>query len=711
MTAGTPPERRSWERRMPAHPSRMAIYGVLGFGIGLTLTFVGYIVDYWALYNVLPSHIDIAMIQGLHRVTPVHYFTAAFAPILAIVGALAGRLQDKVLFYSRHLADLVTERTEDLRASQERYELAARGANDGLWDWDLVHNTIYYSPRWKEALGCGASDIADVPEGWLERVHPEDRPGLETRIRSHLGGGSDHLVAEYRVRHADGSQRWMLSRGIAVRDPATGKAYRMAGSQTDIDDQKRMEEQLRQLALHDPLTGLANRTLFLDRLSRAFGRARRRRRTESLAIIFVDIDRFKNINDSLGHPFGDRVLAILAERFRTCLERTFPWAEAEQDEEALRRGDRLLAWTIARMGGDEFIVLLEEIRSLRDATQVVQAFEAEIARSVEIDGRDVFVTLSTGIVLGPAAYEQPEDLLRDADTAMYRAKAGGRGRFEIFDEQMLARAQEQLRLETDLHRAMAQNEFEVVYQPILELDGGRLRGFEALLRWHHPERGLVPPSRFIPLAEEIGLIGRLGRMMLGESCRRLRRWQELEPRWRDLTLATNLSLRQIYNPGLEDEIAEILKETGVDPATLYFEITENTLIEHPKQVIKMLTRLKRRGFGVAIDDFGTGYSSLAMLQDLPVDILKIDQVFVSRMDERKGRQIVATIVSLGRALGHEVIAEGIETDEQAEELRRLRCALGQGYLFSPALKGSEIEARILGSAEAEPRQRTPRRAA
>jgi PAS domain S-box-containing protein len=710
MTAGTPPERRSWERRVPAHPSRMAIYGALGFGIGLTLTFVGYIVDYWALYNVLPSHIDIAMIQGLHRVTPVHYFTAAFAPILAIVGALAGRLQDKVLFYSRHLADLVTERTEDLRKSQERYELAARGANDGLWDWDLVRNSIYYSPRWKEALGCGASDVADVPEGWLERVHPEDRPGLETRIRSHLGGGSDHLVAEYRIRHADGSQRWMLSRGIAVRDGA-GRAYRMAGSQTDIDDQKRMEEQLRRLALHDPLTGLANRTLFLDRLSRAFGRARRRRRTESLAIIFVDIDRFKNINDSLGHPFGDRVLAILAERFRTCLERTFPWAAAEQDEDALRHGDRLLSWTIARMGGDEFIVLLEEIRSLRDATQVVQAFEAEIARSVEIDGRDVFVTLSTGIVLGPAAYEQPEDLLRDADTAMYRAKAGGRGRFEIFDENMLARAQEQLRLETDLHRALAQNEFEVVYQPILELDGGRLRGFEALLRWHHPERGLVPPSRFIPLAEEIGLIGRLGRMMLGEACRRLRRWQELDPQWRDLTLATNLSLRQIYHPGLEDEIDEILKETGVDPATLYFEITENTLIEHPKQVIKVLTRLKRRGFGVAIDDFGTGYSSLAMLQDLPVDILKIDQVFVSRMDERKGRQIVATIVSLGRALGHEVIAEGIETEEQAEELRRLRCALGQGFLYSPALKGSEIEARILGPAASEPRQRTPRRAA
>ena len=706
------PERRAWARRVPAHPSRMAIYGALGFGIGLTLTVVGYVVDYWALYDVLPARIDLATIQGLHRVTPVHYFTAAFAPILALVGALLGRLQDKVLYYSRHLADLVTERTEDLRKSQERYELAARGANDGLWDWDLVRNTIYYSPRWKEALGCRPEDVAGTPEAWLERVHEEDRHGLEARIQGHLRGGSDHLVAEYRLRHADGSQRWMLSRGIAVRDPATGKAYRMAGSQTDIDDQKRMEEQLRRLALHDPLTGLVNRTLFHERLSRAFARARRRRRTESLAIIFVDIDRFKNINDSLGHPIGDKVLAILAERFRSCLERAFPMSEAEEDEDAVRRGDRLLSWTIARMGGDEFIVLLEEIRSLRDATQVVQALEAEAGRSVAVEGRDMFVTLSTGIVFGPAAYERPEDLLRDADTAMYRAKAGGRGRFEIFDEKMLARAQEQLRLETDLHRALAQNEFQVVYQPIFELDGGRLRGFEALLRWHHPERGPVPPARFIPLAEEIGLIGRIGRMMLSEACRRLKRWQALSPDWRDLTLATNLSMRQIYHAGLEEEIAAMLEETGVDPATLYFEITENTLIEHPKQVIKVLNRLKRRGFGIAIDDFGTGYSSLAMLQDLPVDILKIDQVFVSRMDERKGRQIVATIVSLGRALGHEVIAEGIETEEQAGELRRLRCALGQGFLFSEALEGDEIESQVLGPPASEDlRAHPPRRAA
>ena len=684
----------------------MALYGAFGFGFGLTLTFVGYVVDYWALYDVLPKRIDLATIQGLHRVTPVHYFTDGFAILLGIVGAVAGRLQDRVLYFTRHLQELVAERTEDVRRSQERYELAARGANDGLWDWDLLRNKVYYSPRWKEALGHADHEVVDDPAAWLERVHPEDRAGLDARIRSHLAGGSGHLVAEYRLRHADGSLRWMLSRGVAVRDAASGRPYRMAGSQTDIDEQKKMEEQLRRLALHDSLTGLPNRTLFTDRLARAFARARRRRRSESLAIIFVDIDRFKNINDSLGHPIGDSVLTLIAARVRACLERTFPLSEVEDDEDSRLGSRRLLTWTLARMGGDEFIVLLEEIRTLRDATQAAQALETEFKQSVQVEGRDLFVTLSTGIALGPGAYERPDDLLRDADTAMYRAKAAGRGRFEIFDEQMLARAQEQLRLETALHQAMARGEFHVVYQPIIELEGGRLRGFEALLRWNHPDRGLIPPSRFIPLAEEIGLILPLGRMMLTEACRQLKRWHDLDPAWRDLTLATNLSLRQIYNPGLEDEIGALLEETGVDPASLYFEITENTLIEHPKQVIKVLTRLKRHGFGVAIDDFGTGYSSLAMLQDLPVDILKIDQVFVSRMDERKGRQIVATIVSLGRALGHEVIAEGIETDEQAAELRRLRCALGQGFLFSEALEAEKVEKKILAPSESRPRRRS-----
>ncbi|HZM70934.1 MAG TPA: EAL domain-containing protein, partial [Candidatus Cryosericum sp.] len=586
-------------------------------------------------------------------------------------------------------------RTSALRRSQERYELAARGANDGLWDWDLATDRVYFSPRWKEALGLDEAGVEDAPGAWLDRVHPEDRTALETRIRTHLTGGTAHLVAEYRIRHADGLYRWMLSRGIAVRDEGTGKAHRLAGSQTDIDERKRMEEQLMHLALHDPLTELPNRTLFLDRLTQSFLRARRRRRNESLAIIFVDLDRFKNINDSLGHAIGDRVLKEAADRLRASLEsatRRTGQGSGEEDVEE-RRG---VTWTLARMGGDEFTVLLEDVRSLRDATQVVRALEEGFRQSMQVEGRDLYVTLSTGVVLGPGDYGRPEDLLRDADTAMYRAKAAGRARCEIFDERMLARVQEQLRLETDLHQAVEREEFHVVYQPVFELASERLRGFEALLRWRHPERGEIPPARFIPLAEETGLIVPLGRLIFTEACRQLRHWHDLDPSFQGLTLATNLSLRQIHIPGLQEEIAALVEEAGLDPELLYFEITENTLIEHPQAVTKELLRLKRRGFKVAIDDFGTGYSSLAALQSLPIDLLKIDQCFVAGMVEsEKARQIVATIIALARALGHEVIAEGIETEAQLRELRRLRCSLGQGFYFSRPLEGDAVETEVL----------------
>jgi PAS domain S-box-containing protein len=697
MPTGTPSEWGSWRRlavaRLAPHARTLA-YGGLGFAFGLTLTLVGYLVDYYALYRTLPEAIGFAMIQGLHRVTPVHFFTDGFALILAAMGAAAGHLHDRLRYHTNHLEEIVAARTEALRRSQERYELAARGSNDGLWDWDLVTGRIYYSPRWKQGLGHDVAGVEDTPAAWFDRVHPDDRPGLEARIQSHLAGGTEHLVAEYRVRHADGSYRWMLSRGIAVRDEATGKPSRFAGSQTDVDERKKMEEQLMHLALHDPLTDLPNRTLFFDRLSHSFSRARKRRKEECLAIIFVDIDRFKNINDSLGHLVGDRVLQEVATRFRACIERVIASQGDDEDRGPYLRAGR--DWTVARMGGDEFTVLLQDVESLREATEAVRELEQEFKKPVTIEGRELYVTLSTGIVLGPGEYERPEDLLRDADTAMYRAKARGRARFEIFDEKMLARVQEQLRLETDLHLAMEREEFHVAYQPIIDLASDRLTGFEALLRWRHPERGLIPPAKFIPLAEETGLIVPLGNWMFTEACRRLRHWQDLDAQFRELTLATNLSLRQINSPDLEEGITALVGEAGLEPNLLHFEITENTLIEHPRQVTKVLLRLKRRGFKVAIDDFGTGYSSLAALQSLPVDLLKIDQIFVSRMCETdKAREIVATIVGLAGALGHEAIAEGIETEAQLKELRRMRCTFGQGHIFSPALEGDSVESEVL----------------
>jgi len=699
MPTRTPPEARPRSRPTIAGSllrSRALFCGACGFGFGLGLTFTGYLVDYYFLYRRFPRPISFSIVRGLHEITPVHYFMDVFALILAVVGAIVGRLQDRLVYHSNHLEDLVASRTRDLVRSQERYELAARGANDGLWDWDLLTGKVFYSARWRKALGEPEDGTDDTPAVWLERVHDEDRPGLEARIQGHLNGGETHLAAEYRIRYADGSWRWMLARGMAVRDEATGRAYRLAGSQTDIDERKRMEEQLMHLALHDPLTHLPNRTLFFDRLAQAFDRARKRGRDESLAILFVDIDRFKNINDSLGHVVGDEVLEVVANRFRSCVERVAGDLGEEGAAERRRSRRRGIEWTIARMGGDEFTVLLENVVSIRDATQVAVNLEEQFRKPVQIAGRELYVTLSTGIALGPGEYERPEDLMRDADTAMYRAKAGGRARCEIFDEKMLARVQEELRLETSLHRALSGDEFHVVYQPIIELETERLRGFEALLRWEHPERGLIPPSKFIPMAEETGLIIPLGRWLFTEACRQLRHWHDLDPKFQCLTLATNLSLRQIYSPELVDEVAEMVRQAGLDPDHLHFEITENTLIEHPAQVTKVLLRLKRHGFKVAIDDFGTGYSSLAVLESLPVDVLKMDQVFVARMSEtEKARQIVATIIGLARALGHDIIAEGIETEAQLKELKKLGCALGQGHHFSKALAGEEVETELL----------------
>jgi len=680
----------------PILASRSARYAGYGFLFGLSLTLGGYFVDYYALYHTLPKDLSVAMVKGLHEVTPVHFFTDGFALVLGAVGGLVGHLQDRVIYYANHLEDLVTARTEELRHSKERYALAARGANDGLWDWDLVNKEVYYSPRWKHHLGLRDDDIGADPEEWLGRIHPDDIGSVRARIESYLAGGTASLVTEYRMRHADGSYRWMLARGMAVRDGSSGTPLRMAGSQTDVDDRKKLEEQLMHLALHDPMTGLPNRTLFLDRLGQAFDRARKWRSQESLAIIFLDVDRFKNINDSLGHLLGDRVLKEIAGRLTLCREGAWSdWAEGRRPVSGAGTAAPS-TWTIARLGGDEFTVLVEEIQSLHDATAVVRHIEEAFAEPIIVEGREHFISLSIGIVIGPAGYERADDLLRDADTAMYRAKAGGRGRYEVFDHKMLALVREQFRLETDLHRALERDQFHLLYQPIVDLDSGLLVRIEALLRWNHPERGVIYPDKFIPIAEDTGLILHLGRWVFREACRQLRRWTEMDPEAKHLGLNINLSLRQLYDPEFEAEAASAVAEERLDFERIQLEITESLLMQHPKAVTKALTRLRRRGFTVAIDDFGTGHSSLALLHKLPVDLLKIDQMFVAQLgDSEDARRIIETILGLARALGLLVIAEGIETEQQLREMREIRCALGQGNLFSPPIAPDLVDQMVL----------------
>ncbi|MEE8278933.1 MAG: diguanylate cyclase, partial [Thermoanaerobaculia bacterium] len=390
---------------------------------------------------------------------------------------------------------------EKLRESEERYSLAVSGANDGVWDWNIESDEIYFSPRWKEMLGYGPEELQARPDEWFSRVHPDDLDQLRKDINDHLAGRTEHFKSEYRMRHRDGRYLWMLSRGISVIGPS-GAAYRMAGSLTDIHRRKMTEAQLLHDAMHDALTDLPNWALFMDRLGMAIAQSKRYE-DHMFAVLFLDLDRFKNINDSLGHAVGDRLLLAIARRLRTFL----------------RPGD-----TVARLGGDEFAILVNAIEDPSHATRIAERIHEELGMPFDLQGHEVFASMSIGIALSADQYERPEEMLRDADTAMYRAKSLGKAGHAIFDKDMHRRAVQILRLETDLRRALERHEFRLHYQPIISLEHGQIEGFEALLRWQHPEKGLVYPADFIPMAEETGLIVPIGWGVLREACAQIALW-------------------------------------------------------------------------------------------------------------------------------------------------------------------------------------------
>lgn len=567
----------------------------------------------------------------------------------------------------RTMAGRVREREEALRRSEERYALAARGANDGLWDWDLTARRIYFSQRWKSMLGFALDEVGETPEDWLGRIHPDDRARVESGIEAHLAGRSELFESEHRMVCRDGAHRWVLSRGIAVKD-AQGQPCRMAGSQSDITERKQAEEQLQRDAFYDPLTALPNRALFMDRLRNALRRRTGRPSESQLAVVFVDVDRFKLVNDSLGHAVGDELLRSLSQRLQSCL----------------RPGD-----TVARFGGDEFTLLLEDVGSVERATRVADRVRAELFRPFAPGGHEVFATVSMGIALSAGKRQRPEDLLRDADNAMHRAKEAGRARYEVFDTEMHRRSMALLRLEGELRRAIEREEFRVHYQPIVELTSGRLAGFEALVRWQHPDRGMVLPSEFVPLAEETGLIVPIGEWVLLQTCRQMRAWGVGAPGARPLRVSANLSTRQFAQPDLAGRVQWALEETGTEGTSLHLEITETAVMETRASAANTLARLKELGIRISIDDFGTGYSSLSYLQRLPIDTLKIDQSFIRLMgDGSRESEIVRTIVAMAHNLGMTVVAEGVELDQQEADLRAIGCDYGQGLLYAAALDPS-----------------------
>jgi diguanylate cyclase (GGDEF)-like protein/PAS domain S-box-containing protein len=554
----------------------------------------------------------------------------------------------------------ITERrrsAEALRRSEERFALAVRGANDGIWDWDLRADRVYYSERWQTLLGLEPGSVGPSPDEWFSRVHAEDLPRLTERLDRHLAGETECFEDEHRVLHADGSYRWMLARGAAVWDRNL-KPLRIAGSQTDITDRK----------VHDPLTGLPNRALFLDRLERARARTLRGD-AHHFSVLFLDLDRFNIVNDSLGHVAGDQLLVQVARRL----------------EAALRAGD-----TVARIGGDEFAILLEEIESSEHALAVTQRIHDAFLHPFAVAGHELFVTASIGIALGDRDSADLAGLLRDSDTAMYRAKFAGRGRSQVFTVEMHSQMLERLQIESDLRRGLQRGEFEVHYQPIVALAGHQLTGFEALVRWHHPESGLLLPETFIGIAEETGAILPLGMWVLETACAQLAAWRQREPRWGEVLISVNLSPKLFAQPDLVSQVESILARAELPPRALELEITEGLLIDNPEEASRMLRELREMGVGICLDDFGTGYSSLSYLNRLAVDVIKIDRSFISALTSSAEKaDLVRNILRLATDLGLQVVAEGVETVEQRERLEELDCRLMQGFEFSAALPAAE----------------------
>ena len=577
---------------------------------------------------------------------------------------------------NEHLEREIEERRKmelALRESEERYALAARGANDGLWDWNLVAGEVYLSERWREMVGMVDRSLSLSPEEWFSRVHLSDLPQLKVDIAAQAAGSRSHFHSEHRLRHSEGFFIWVLCRGIVVRDDE-GRALRIAGSMTDITARKDLEERLRREAQFDSLTTLPNRSYATDLLRRAIARAKRNRE-QQFGVLFLDCDRFKVVNDSLGHHAGDSLLRLVAGRLNGCV----------------RPGD-----VVARLGGDEFVVILEGVKDEAEAITVAERIQHSLAQPFYLDGRELFMSVSVGIAMSQPGVERPEDYLRDADLAMYRAKLRGRARHEVFRADMRAGAVLQMSLENDLRHSMDRGELRVMYQPIWSLASGRIVGFEALVRWDHPTHGAMQPADFIPIAEETGLILPLGEWVLRQAAQRLAHWNTKvvadDPIW----VSVNVAARQLTHPGLVEIVKNAIAETGIEASRLKLEITESMIMADAVAAVGALEQLKTLGIHLLMDDFGTGHASLSYLHRLPISTIKIDRYFVGRIDSNSEcLEIVRTILSLSRSLSMDVIAEGVENGAQREVLQSLGCEYVQGYLLSPPLDADAAERLLL----------------
>lgn len=553
-----------------------------------------------------------------------------------------------------------------VRSSEQRFCNLVQNASDLILICAAPGTIIYQSPAAETAWGYPEAEL--LGEAVMALTHLDDQPALRElwdQLRQATPDASDGATRTIELRLRDGACTWRHAELIATSRLHSPAVQGIVVTVRDITERKAFEQQLTQQAFFDALTGLPNRVLFLDRLKQALVRAGRRQ--DAVGLLFIDVDNFKIINDSLGHHVGDQLLTEAAARLRSCVR--------AQD-------------TVARLSGDEFVVVLELLAGEDDAVPVANAIAHQFSRPFKLDGREVVITASIGIALSDAGQDNADNLVRNADLAMYRAKSDGRARYVLFDPSMHTDTLARLELEGDLRRALDQGELRVHYQPIVTMDTGKVSEVEALVRWQHPTRGLVSPIDFIPLAEETGLIVPLGQWVLEEACRQVAAWHQqfpLEPR---LTLSVNLSPRQFQKPFLVADVARVLHEAGLPASFLKLEITEGVIMRDVEATIRTLWELKNLGLQIAIDDFGTGYSSLAYLKRLPLDVLKIDRSFVSGIGQsQEDTAIVHAIMALAKSLNLTVTGEGIETAEQAALLGEWGCDRGQGYLFSKPLDG------------------------
>jgi diguanylate cyclase (GGDEF)-like protein/PAS domain S-box-containing protein len=548
---------------------------------------------------------------------------------------------------------------EDLRESEERYALALQGANDGLWDWNLITNEVHWSARWKAMFGHDDAAIGTSPEEWLTRVHRDDLAGVKQALHDHLDRAADHFESEHRVLHQNGTFRWVLCRGAAIRN-REGIATRCAGSFTDITESK----------VSDPLTGLPNRLLFVDLLDRSIKRTERRP-TYAFALLVLGLDRFGTIRDSLGPVAVDRLVVAVAHRLQSCLRCTDALTSNAAD------------LTLARIAGDEFTVLVDDVGGASGAVRVAERLREALEKPFTVDGHQVFVSATVGIAVSTSGYHSPEEIIRDAITALHRAQADPTSNCELFDPAMRIKAVTRLQLETDLRNGIENDAFVVYYQPIVSLATGRIDEFEALVRWRHPTRGLLAPAAFIDVAEETGMIVQIGRVILEKSCRQMVMWQRQFGGDAPRLICVNISSRQFVDSDLAREVEAILNLTGLPPSSLKLEITESAFMGDIPGAQVTLNRLQTLGVCWSLDDFGTGYSSLNHLHQLRVETVKIDRSFVNRIGfDASGSAMVRAIVALAHSLSMDVVAEGVETAEQCDHLRALGCEFTQGFFFS-----------------------------